>query len=194
MDLEIKKFAERLLLEGTVALQARDQRVLLLLAKRLTVSRHRAELEAGKATAGQRLADQVASIGGSWRFVIGFFVFLLLWILLNGGAVARLVPEAAVDPYPFIFLNLILSMLAAIQAPIIMMSQNRQAEKDRQRADLDYEINLKAELEILAMHDKLDRLRSEQIEAMLMAQRDQTRDIAAILRRVELQVEQAQSA
>lgn len=110
------------------------------------------------ATFGQRLADQVAAIGGSWGFVIGFAVALVLWTLLN----LIVLPKAArFDPYPFIFLNLLLSMLAAVQAPIIMMSQNRQAAKDRIEAKHDFEINLKAELEILALHEKLDTLHRE---------------------------------
>jgi len=105
-------------------------------------------------TFGERLADRVATIGGSWGFIIGFGLFLLAWAALNTVVLVR----DAFDPYPFIFLNLMLSMLAAIQAPIIMMSQNRQAAKDRLEARLDYETNLRAEAEIAALHEKIDML------------------------------------
>ncbi|RSU46178.1 DUF1003 domain-containing protein [Sphingobium yanoikuyae] len=101
-------------------------------------------------TYGERLADRVAAIGGSWRFIIGFSLFLLLWALLNTLVLAR--------HFPFIFLNLMLSMLAALQAPIIMMSQNRQAAKDRLEARLDYETNLRSEAQIASLHDKIDLL------------------------------------
>ncbi|WP_114789350.1 DUF1003 domain-containing protein [Niabella yanshanensis] len=106
------------------------------------------------ATLGQRVADKVATFGGSWTFIISFIVFLLLWIGLN----ALILLNKGFDPYPFILLNLILSCLAALQAPVIMMSQNRQEEKDRERAKKDYMINLKAELEIKLLHEKMDRL------------------------------------
>ena len=120
-------------------------------------------------TFGQRLADRVAAIGGSWAFIIGFGVVLSVWVGLNGWALvaAGLKPF---DPYPFIFLNLMLSMLAALQAPVIMMSQNRQAEKDREAARHDYEVNLKAELEIMALHEKLDALRDHDLAEMMRQQ------------------------
>ncbi|KEZ19927.1 putative membrane protein [Sphingobium yanoikuyae] len=105
-------------------------------------------------TYGERLADRVAAIGGSWRFIIGFSLFLVAWAILNTLVLAR----HAFDPFPFIFLNLMLSMLAALQAPIIMMSQNRQAAKDRLEARLDYETNLRSEAQIASLHDKIDLL------------------------------------
>jgi len=105
-------------------------------------------------TLGQRLADKVASFGGSWRFIILFMLFLLAWIAIN----TFLLLSKPFDPYPFILLNLILSCIAALQAPVIMMSQNRQDEKDRERAKKDYMINLKSELEIRMLHEKLDHL------------------------------------
>ena len=105
-------------------------------------------------TFGERLADRVAAIGGSWSFIIGFSIFLVAWALLNTIVLVR----HAFDPFPFIFLNLMLSMLAALQAPIIMMSQNRQASKDRLAAALDYEVNVKAELAIAELHAKVDRI------------------------------------
>ncbi|HJW13350.1 MAG TPA: DUF1003 domain-containing protein, partial [Thermoanaerobaculia bacterium] len=107
-------------------------------------------------TVGQRVADAVSRFGGSWTFIILFFLFLAAWATINTAWILRRPP----DPYPYIFLNLMLSMLAAIQAPIIMMSQNRQSMHDRLRADLDYEVNVKAELAIQQLHRKLDELRA----------------------------------
>jgi len=104
---------------------------------------------------GDRLADRVAEIGGSWGFVIGFGVVLVVWALLN---LVMLPLHDRFDPYPFIFLNLLLSMLAAIQAPIIMMSQNRSSARDRIDAQLDYDVNLRAELEVSQLHEKVDHL------------------------------------
>lgn len=110
-----------------------------------------------QATLGQRAADRLAAVGGSWGFLGGFGLFLAVWILANFA-----LPKAdRFDPYPFIFLNLILSTLAAFQAPLILMSQNRQAQKDRLAAQHDYEVNLRAEMEIIALHQKLDRLSAE---------------------------------
>ncbi|HPN07417.1 MAG TPA: DUF1003 domain-containing protein [Hyphomonadaceae bacterium] len=106
----------------------------------------------------ERLADSVARVGGSWSFIIGFACALLIWIIAN---VALAASGHAFDPYPFIFLNLILSMVAALQAPVIMMSQNRQSAKDRAAAEHDYVVNLRAELEIMLLHDKLDALRDQ---------------------------------
>jgi uncharacterized membrane protein len=106
------------------------------------------------------LADNVARVGGSWRFIFGFGAFLAIWIALN---VLLAATAKAFDPYPFIFLNLMLSMLAAVQAPLIMMSQNRQASVDRAAAEHDYVVNLRAELEIMLLHDKLDALRDRDI-------------------------------
>jgi uncharacterized membrane protein len=105
-----------------------------------------------EASLGQRLADDIARIGGSWGFIISFLLFLTVWTVINTIVLAT----RAFDPYPFIFLNLLLSMIAAIQAPIIMMSQNRQTERDRFEAAKDYEVNLKAELEVLSLHQKID--------------------------------------
>ena len=101
---------------------------------------------------GDRLADSIARVGGSWSFIIGFCGFLVCWVLVN----SVLLITGAFDPYPYIFLNLVLSMLAALQAPVIMMSQNRQAERDRFAASKDYEVNLKAEVELIALHHKVD--------------------------------------
>ena len=122
-------------------------------------------------TRGQRAADAIARFGGSWTFIGLFALFLALWTLVNVDLLAPL--KRAFDPYPFIFLNLILSMLAAIQAPIIMMSQNRAAERDRRQAQADYEVNLKAELEIRRLHDRLDFLREREWAELIEIQRRQ---------------------
>lgn len=108
---------------------------------------------------GARLADRVAEIGGSWSFIIGFALVLFGWMLLNSPVLGML--GIRFDPYPFIFLNLMLSTLAAIQAPIIMMSQNRQAAKDRLTAEHDYQVNMRAELEIIMLHEKLEHIIAE---------------------------------
>ena len=110
-----------------------------------------------KATFGQRQADAFANFAGSWTFIIGFAVVLILWITVN-----IILVNKAFDPFPFILLNLVLSCLAAVQAPLIMMSQNRQEEKDRQRAENDYRVNLKTEIIIQDLHNKLDQLLENQ--------------------------------
>ncbi len=115
---------------------------------------------------GQKLSDKVARFGGSWKFIILFMVILTLWILFNAIAYGK----ASFDPYPFILMNLILSCIAAMQAPIIMMSQNRQEEKDRKRSENDYMINLKAEIEIRSLHQKLDVLLEEQLKTLFDSQ------------------------
>lgn len=121
---------------------------------RTRVSRNLNVEEQERMTLGQRVADKVASFGGSWPFIFLFGVVMLVWVLLNSTALL----SHHFDPYPYILLNLFLSMIAAIQAPVIMMSQNRQASKDRLKGDLDYEVNLKAELEVAQLHRKVDNL------------------------------------
>jgi len=121
-------------------------------------------------TTGQKLADKIAIFGGSWTFIITFFSFILAWISINIWILAT----RPFDPFPFILLNLILSCLAAIQAPIIMMSQNRQEQKDRQRGEHDYKINLKAELEIKLLSEKIDHLLVHQNKILLEIQEIQT--------------------
>lgn len=128
-------------------------------------------------TFGERLADGIARFGGSWTFILCFGAFLAAWIVINT-LVQGLHPP---DPYPFILLNLLLSCLAAIQAPVIMMSQNRQEAKDRLRSQHDYQINLKAELEIRHLHDKLDHLLSHQWDRLVQMQEFQLDLLSAIL-------------
>ncbi|NBU36064.1 MAG: DUF1003 domain-containing protein [Bacteroidetes bacterium] len=120
----------------------------------------------GELTFGQKIADKVAAFGGSWTFIITFFSFILIWMTINVWFLAT----KPFDPYPFILLNLILSCLAAIQAPIIMMSQNRKEQKDRQRGEHDYKINLKAELEIKLLSEKVDHLLVHQNKKLLEIQ------------------------
>ena len=139
-----------------------EKRVLAKAHERKIISTNvNAALQA-KSSVGERLADSIARVGGSWGFITGFLAFLVVWCVANTVVLAT----GAFDPYPFIFLNLVLSMLAAIQAPIIMMSQNRQAERDRFEAAKDYEVNLKAELEVLSLHQKIDMQVLTEIAAM----------------------------
>ncbi len=155
MDENIRALAHELLESGVETLSERDRRIIGRIARRLHVTRNLNASIDESTTLGQRVADAVARWGGSWTFIGGFALFLVLWAVLN---VLVLAPGQQFDPYPFIFLNLLLSMLAAIQAPVIMMSQNRQAARDRLQATMDYEVNLKAEMEILELHAKIDRL------------------------------------
>jgi uncharacterized membrane protein len=137
-------------------------------------------LEAPDATSfGQRAADAVARFGGSWTFIILFAIVLCGWVLLNSWLLARN-GATGFDPYPYILLNLFLSMLASIQAPVILMSQNRQGEKDRLDARNDYEINLKAELEIMALHEKMDALKVRQWEELIALQQEQIRMLGSL--------------
>jgi uncharacterized membrane protein len=129
-------------------------------------------------TTGQRIADKVATFGGSWTFIVSFGVFLLLWISVN----VVWLSDKGWDPYPFILLNLILSCIAALQAPVIMMSQNRQEEKDRERSKKDYMINLKAELEIRTLHEKVDHFIMDLQQELLDLQKLQVEKLNEILK------------
>lgn len=130
-------------------------------------------------TFGQRAADAVAKFGGSWTFIMIFALILIVWVGLNSFLLAN--NGKTFDPYPYILLNLFLSMLAAIQAPIMLMSQNRQAEKDRLNAEHDYEVNLKAELEIMLLHQKVDVLREDQWNALIAMQKEQLELLATLI-------------
>lgn len=177
MSDDLRHLAQGLLKEGGAELGERERRVLARIAQRVHISRDTSGEFEGKMTFGERLADSVASFGGSWTFISMFAATLAAWTGLNALVLGE---GRAFDPYPFIFLNLILSMLAAIQAPIIMMSQNRQSAKDRAAAEHDYEVNLKAELEIMALHEKLDTFRTRQLSELLRYQEEQI----AMLRRL----------
>ncbi len=156
--------SQRLLGKPPGALDDEERRVLAGIQAGTTVSRDAADVADERASVGDRLADRVAAVGGSWGFIIAFSVVLFGWMILNSEILGRF--DRAFDPYPYIFLNLLLSTLAAIQAPVIMMSQNRQSAKDRLAASLDYETNLRAELDILRVHHKIDHLVLERLEAI----------------------------
>lgn len=141
-----------------------------------------AELEIDQTvTIGQRVADKVAEFGGSWTFISWFGVFLLGWILVN----VFVFTNKEFDPYPFILLNLILSCIAALQAPVIMMSQNRQDEKDRRRSRGDYLVNLKAEIEVRSLNRKIDLLLKEEMQSLFKIQRAQMDVLSKIEKRLD---------
>lgn len=142
-----------------------EHEVLESIKKQEILSRNINEVMQEKLTFGQRLADDIARFGGSWTFIIVFGVVIISWMIVNIVALRK-----PFDPYPFILLNLVLSCLAALQAPVIMMSQNRQAQKDRFQAESDYRTNLKAELEIRLLHEKLDHLLTHQWQRLLEIQ------------------------
>lgn len=155
-----------------------DQAVLESLEKHELISENTEDESSEKWSFGEKMADKIASFGGSWTFLISFGIFILIWILLNSIIMLTYYPF---DPYPFIFLNLLLSCLAAIQAPVIMMSQNRQEAKDRIRSQHDYKVNLKAELEIRQIHEKLDHLLSKQWERLVQIQEIQMEQLSEIV-------------
>lgn len=137
-------------------------------------------------TLSQSLADKIAAFGGSWTFIITFLFCMAMWIVIN----IFFLKDKSFDPYPFILLNLILSCVAALQAPVIMMSQNRQEEKDRRRARNDYMINLKAEIEVRNLHSKIDLLMADQMKALFETQRTEIKILEELqmrLSRIELQ-------
>jgi uncharacterized membrane protein len=185
MNSEIRYLAQQLLHSGLGPLCERDRRVIARVARRVHTARDVNQLFEQNLGVGDRLADKVAVVAGSWTFIVGFCSLLVAWALLN----AVVLVQSAFDPYPFVFLNLLLSMLAALQAPIIMMSQNRQAAKDRLAASLDYEVNVKAESAIAELHDKVDQLTQLLVElagsgprarlAMAAAEEDLELDSAA---------------
>ena len=159
----IAELARQLLDLDEGELRPHEKRVIERAVKRLAVSRD-VGLEFGAGTTfGQRLADRVAAVGGSWGFIIAFLVVLVGWMAFN----TYLLATDAFDPYPYILLNLLLSTVAAIQAPIILMSQNRAATRDRLVAAHDYEVNLKAEIEIAALHEKLDEIRTQELATLI---------------------------
>ena len=173
-----EKYISGFLIEEMGELSQMEEKVVKALRERTVLSDKPDEMPS---TFGQRVADKVASFGGSWTFIISFITFLLVWIGVNVFFLAN----KGFDPYPFILLNLILSCVAALQAPVIMMSQNRQEEKDRERAENDYMINLKSELEIRMLHEKLDHLILHQEQSLIEIQRVQMDMMNDILQRLE---------
>ena len=174
-----RAYVENLLEQERGKLGELDRQVIEALESNQIVSVSPVDLEDRQTTFGERVADHVADFGGSWTFIITFAAVLGGWIALNVvGLFAR-----PFDPYPFILLNLVLSCLAAIQAPVIMMSQNRQEAKDRLRSENDYRVNLKAELEIRHLHEKIDHLLSKQWERLVEIQQVQVELMSEITRR-----------
>jgi uncharacterized membrane protein len=162
-------------------LGAAERRVMeyLLDQRRVTRDVNR-ELEENRRL-GERVADRIAAFGGSWTFILLFLAVLVAWVVLNSLVLAR--RGEAFDPYPYILLNLFLSMTAALQAPVIMMSQNRMAARDRLEAAHDYEVNLMAEVEIRTLHDKLDQLRDRDWASLVAQQQEQIRLLERLLER-----------
>lgn len=179
------KLIENMLTEERGELGRLDVEVLTSLRENEITVKNINEQLAGQYTLGERMADRMAEFGGSWRFVLLFMGLLTIWVVVNSVAVLW----RPIDPYPFIFLNLILSCIAALQAPIIMMSQNRQEKRDRLRADQDYKVNLKAELEVRLLTAKIDQLRNHQWQRLLDIQKIQTDLMQEILSQRESETE-----
>jgi len=177
-----KKYMSSLLKQENVELGEMEHQVLDSIAKNELLSKNLEEEMSKDLTRGQRVADKIASFGGSWTFIGFFFLFLLLWISIN----MFILLKKSFDPYPFILLNLILSCLAAIQAPVIMMSQNRKEEKDRKRSQNDYKVNLKAELEIKLLNEKIDHMIIHQNQRLLEIQELQTDYLNDILKALNI--------
>ena len=177
MNKTVADLALRWLTRNAESLSDAERRVLQSAVDRKPISRDQSQNSGSDQKIGDRIADSIAKVGGSWTFIISFLVFLVVWSIVN----TVLLATGAFDPYPYVFLNLILSMLAALQAPVIMMSQNRQAERDRLDASHDYEVNLKAEIEIMALHEKLDELRHREI----LGVRDQLTVLTDAVHRLE---------
>lgn len=176
-----QKYIAEYLLNDVGELTALEEDVLKTIENHETISaKLNIDSNSAKFTMGQRLADKIASFGGSWRFIIFFGVFIILWIFGN----IYFLLNKGFDPYPFILLNLILSCLAALQAPVIMMSQNRQEEKDRERSKLDYMVNLKSELEIRMLHEKIDHLIIHQQQELLNIQQVQVEMMDDIMKQL----------
>ena len=171
MDKKTRDTAEKLFSSEYEKLTEQEKHVAHHITERTPISTNIVQDFSEKMTFGQRLADKVAAFGGSWTFILIFAVVLIIWVLLNSYILIRY--NESFDPYPYILLNLFLSMIAAIQAPIILMSQNRQAYKDRLSAEHDYEVNLKAELEIIGLHEKMDSLREGQWNELILIQQKQ---------------------
>jgi uncharacterized membrane protein len=172
------RYVENLLALERGGLTQLEHEVIASLREQTLVSTNPAELDR-RLTLGERLSDRVARFGGSWRFILSFGGFLAVWIAVNSVALLT----RPFDPYPFILLNLILSCIAALQAPVIMMSQNRQEAKDRLRAENDYQVNLRAELEIRLMAERIDNLVQNQWQRLLEIQQIQVELIEALNRR-----------
>ncbi len=176
-----KKYLEDIISESQGAVSTLEKEVIESITKEELLSENIDLTTKEQRTFGQEFADKVASFGGSWTFIIIFFLLLAIWISFN----TFLLMNKGFDPYPYILLNLILSCIAAIQAPIIMMSQNRKEDKDRMRSEHDYKVNLKAELEIRMLHEKLDHLLAHQNQHLFEIQQLQTEYFEDILKTIK---------
>ncbi|HEX5132309.1 MAG TPA: DUF1003 domain-containing protein [Candidatus Krumholzibacteria bacterium] len=179
MSTQTQEQFKKFFLEHYEGLSRRERALVRAVLERKAIARNINQEFDAQLSLGQRVADRVAAFGGSWKFIILFGAILAAWIVLNSIALAQ--AHKAFDPYPYILLNLFLSMLAAIQAPVIMMSQNRQAAKDRLDAAHDYEVNLKAETEIGTLHQKMDELREKQWSELVAMQQEQIRLLTDLL-------------
>lgn len=186
MPRTVSDLARRWLAPEDEALSDAESRVLQSALDRRPIARNVNQEHSAAQSTGDRIADAIARVGGSWSFILTFIVFLIVWTIGGG----LLLASKSFDPYPFIFLNLILSMIAALQAPVIMMSQNRQSEHDRMDAAHDYEVNLKAEIEIMALHEKLDEMRRLEIVKL----QSNIAELAAQLKRIEARMESTGNA
>jgi uncharacterized membrane protein len=180
LDQKVHNTAEKLFRSKYEKLTEQQKHVAHHITERTPISTNVFQDLSTRSTFGQKMADKVASFGGSWTFISIFMGVMVTWIFLNSFILIKLV-EGSFDPYPYILLNLVLSMLAAIQAPIILMSQNRQAYKDRLSAEHDYEVNLKAELEIIGLHEKMDSLREKQWSELIAIQQEQLKLLSQLL-------------
>ena len=180
MDQKVHNTAEKLFRSKYEKLTEQQKHVAHHITERTPISTNVFQDLSTRSTFGQKMADKVASFGGSWTFISIFMGVMVTWIFLNSFILIKLV-EGSFDPYPYILLNLVLSMLAAIQAPIILMSQNRQAYKDRLSAEHDYEVNLKAEFEIIGLHEKMDSLREKQWSELIAIQQEQLKLLSRLL-------------
>ena len=182
MSDKLRSVVAEILEDKDAALSEFERRVLQSILRHTTVTRDTTRESDETRTFGETVSDEITRIGGSWPFIVSFILMMVVWIVGNTIALTR--TGDTFDPYPFILLNLVLSMTAAIQAPIIMMSQNRQAQKDRLQATNDYEVNLKAELEIHRLHQRIDDLHKGEWKELLETQERQVRLLEQIRREV----------
>ncbi|MEI8134371.1 MAG: DUF1003 domain-containing protein [bacterium] len=179
-------FSIRFFRKSYEQLELLEQNVVRTILDGVGISRNINKEFTDQMTFGERVADKVAAFGGSWTFILIFVAILVSWVATN----TYVLPGNQIfDPYPYILLNLFLSMIAALQAPVIMMSQNRQAEKDRLEAANDYQVNLKSELEIMDLHRKMDQLREEQWVQLLEMQNKQIELLTALLSQKDIAIE-----
>jgi len=184
MENRLKEIARKFFNSEYENLTEREQKIIQHITTRTHISRNVNKEYEEKLSAGEKIADRVAAFGGSWTFIIIFLAVLFSWIILN--SFILLYSRKVFDPYPYILLNLVLSMIAAIQAPVILMSQNRQATRDRMDASHDYEVNLKAEIEILSLHEKIDEMREKQLSDLIQLQNDQLNMLKQLLSKKDI--------